>query len=68
MMFTIGRSPKGRASLMHELHPNPDTPSITLCGRDTRGGSRAYLSEPIVEVLCLRCRASRVKRDRLGLP
>lgn len=67
-MFIIGRSAKGRAGLMHEVHPNPEIPAHTLCGRDMSTGSRAYLHEPILEVLCLRCMASRAKRDREGRP
>lgn len=67
-MFTIGRSPRGRASLMHEMQPNPELRDTTLCGRNMAGGSRAWLNEPILEVLCLRCQASRARRDREGRP
>ena len=68
MIYTIGRTPKGRAALMHEMHPNPDWRNRTLCGRDQTGTSRALFAEPIPEVMCLRCTVSREKRDRLGLP
>lgn len=64
-MFTIGRSPRGRASLMHELDPNRGR--VTLCGVDVSMGSRAWLETAIEEVLCMRCIASRARRNRLGL-
>ena len=67
-MFVIWRSPHGRASLMHEIDPEHHPDRRTLCGRAIYGGSRAYLHEPIPEVLCLRCTASRDRRDRENRP
>jgi hypothetical protein len=55
MKFVIARTARDRPSLMHKL--SEEYEYLTSCGVDVTGWSRAYLAEPIPEVLCKRCGA-----------
>lgn len=52
MNFVIARSGNKRPTLMHLVAPN----DWTACGIDIRPWSRAYVYDPIPQILCLKCK------------
>ena len=53
-MYVVARNAKGRPMLMHEVK-GPRT-YTTTCGLDVSPWSRAYFSESIPTILCLKCK------------
>jgi hypothetical protein len=51
MPFVVARTASKRPSLQH-FTPDHDK---TLCGMDITVWSRAYMPEPIREILCVKC-------------
>ena len=52
--YVIARTARQRPTLMHILLKVNGFQ--TQCGADVHGWSRAYFTEPIPQVLCLRCK------------
>lgn len=49
-IFVVARNAHGRPTLQHKLIDRRT--SMTACGRDISGWSRAYSAEPIQPILC----------------
>lgn len=52
--YVIARTARQRPTLMHRVMSS--NPHATACGVQIVGWSRAYFTEPIPQVLCLRCK------------
>lgn len=54
MLYTIARTAAKRPTLQHAVPFNGDR---TACGLDIRPWSRSYQSQPIPQIICLKCKA-----------
>ena len=56
--YVIARTARQRPTLMHRVNDRglPASLNTTACGVRIDGWSRAYFTEPIPQVLCLRCK------------
>lgn len=52
-LFIIARTASHRPTLMHVL-VNLEK---TACGLDVSAWSRAYLEKPVLQIMCLKCKA-----------
>lgn len=51
--YVVARNHSGRPTLCHRV--STASASLTGCGADIRGWSRAYSAEPIEVIYCRRC-------------